>query len=176
MSERRATSLTNGDCIPQNHAGVALRCVPTCQWNSAVRGIPQTNQLRLIESPSPRTTRDELGHSRLGEVDSVVAVSELGGVRRSSAIWKQGPRFGKVLVTVSAWAGRDPLTVTGSPSMPKIGRPPASHPPWIGLQRSTLHGMTRFGSVQKLGDTRRQACGTHADESFDPHDTPEQER
>ena len=47
----------------------------------------QTGRRRLIEiqSPNPRTARDELGQTRLGEVDGVIAANELGGVRRASA-------------------------------------------------------------------------------------------
>jgi len=40
----------------------------------------------VIEGPRPRTARDELGQTRLGEIDGVVVVNELGGVRRASAM------------------------------------------------------------------------------------------
>ena len=46
----------------------------------------------------------------MGEVYSVVAVNELGGVRRASAIWEQGPCLGKVLGTVLEQADPDTST------------------------------------------------------------------
>ena len=50
-------------------------------------------------------------------------------------------------------------------------------PQWIGPQQSKLRGISCIGSVIKSGDTRRrQICDTHAYESFDCHDAPEQER
>ena len=59
----------------------------------------QTERPELIgiESPGARTARDELGQTRLGEVDGVVAVNEHGSVRRASAIRDQGPCHGKGL-------------------------------------------------------------------------------
>lgn len=59
-----------------------------------------------IESPGPRTARDELWQTRLGEVDGFVAVNELGRVWRTSAIREQGPCLGKVLGTRSVGTGR----------------------------------------------------------------------
>ena len=59
-----------------------------------------------IESSSPGTARDELRQTRLGEVDSFVAISELGGVWRTFTIREQCPRLGKVLDTVLIRTGK----------------------------------------------------------------------
>ena len=58
-----------------------------------------------MESPSSRTTRNELGRDWLGKVDGVFAISELGGAERASAVWEQSPCLGKALGTVLDWAG-----------------------------------------------------------------------
>ena len=43
------------------------------------------------------------------------------------------------------------------------------------LQQSKLRGIPCFGSIQKLGNIRRQVGGTYAYKRFDLHDTSEQE-
>ena len=72
----------------------------------------QTERRKLngIESPRPRTARDELGRTRLGEVDGVVVVNKFGGVSRASAVWDQGPRGGKSLGTVLELVGQNSFT------------------------------------------------------------------
>ena len=97
-------------CIPYNRTSVTLRRVPASQHESAVGGI-QTDRQRFIgiESPGPGAAGDELGWTRLGEVDGVVFVNELGGVRCASTIWHQGPCFGQGLGTVLGQADQNPF-------------------------------------------------------------------
>jgi len=88
-------SLVSKWCIPENHAGVILRRVPTSQRHSVIRGILQTRRRRLIENPKPIATREKLRRTRSSEVDGVVAVNELDGVRYTSGIWKHGQTLQK---------------------------------------------------------------------------------
>jgi len=127
--------------------------------------------LIVVESPSPRTTRGELGQTRLDEVDGVVVVNELGSVGRAAAIWEQGPRSGKVLGTVLKRAGQDPC-VAGEPQMPQVARSPYQRPPRINLQQSELRGIACVGSV-KIREYKGAVYATHVDESFDCHDPSE---
>ena len=60
-------------------------------------------------------------------------------------------------------------------TMPQIGLPD-QHPPGLSLPRSKSLGKHCVGSVQKLGDARRQVYSTYRYESFDFHDASEQER
>ena len=94
----------------------------------------------VIESPGPRTTGGELGQTRLDEVDGIVAVIELGGVRLAAAIWEQGPRLGKALGTVLKWAGQNPFTA-GEPETPRVARSPDQRPPRTNLQQSKFRGI-----------------------------------
>lgn len=54
-----------------------------------------------IESSSPSTTGDKLRQTRLGDVDGFVAIGELDGIWRASAIREQCPRLGEILDTTS---------------------------------------------------------------------------
>jgi len=69
---------------------------------TVVQDILQTDRRRLIENPSPKATREELRQTRLGEVNGVIAVNELGSVRHPIAIWERGPdsAIGPRLITV----------------------------------------------------------------------------
>ena len=51
--------------------------------------------------------------------------------------------------------------------------PHVLRPPQISLQRSKPRGRPCVGSVQKLGNARRQVCGTYAYEGFNLHDASE---
>jgi len=53
-----------------------------------MQGILHTNRRRLTKCRSPRTARGELGPTWLSEVDGVVTVDGLGGVRRASTRWE----------------------------------------------------------------------------------------
>ena len=86
-------------CVPENCAGVALSCVPTRQRRGIVCGIFLARH-RLIENPRPRTTRGKLGQTRLGEVDGVITVRELGSAKRVSAIFLKGQGIGRCLTSV----------------------------------------------------------------------------
>ena len=102
VSQRRqtsghwATSLASRRCIPQKCTG-ALSRAPTSPRHGILWGILQTDwSCKSIESPDPRTARDKLRQTRLGEVDGIVAVNELGGIGHAPTIRERGPCIGKV--------------------------------------------------------------------------------